>query len=206
MIMKRFFTIMTTICLSFATVFAAGNTSSDAKKILDKAVSKVNVKSGATANFTISGGKIGNQSGTISIKGNKFQASTASAIVWFDGTTQWTYVKKNDEVNISTPNAAQQSSMNPYTFINIYKKGYNLSVENTASGKQVHLTAQNKNASIKEMYILVDASYNIKQVKMKQASGWYTVSISNLKSKNLSDAAFKFNAKDYPKAEVIDLR
>lgn len=204
--MKRFFTIMTTICLSFATAFAASNNAAEAKKILDKAVSKVNVKSGATANFTISGGKIGNQSGTISIKGNKFQASTASAIVWFDGTTQWTYVKKNEEVNISTPNAAQQSSMNPYTFINIYKKGYNLSVENTASGKQVHLTAQNKNASIKEMYILVDASYNIKQVKMKQASGWYTVSISNLKSKNLSDAAFKFNAKDYPKAEVIDLR
>ncbi len=206
MIMKRFITIMAAICLSFATAFAAGNTSSEAKKILDKAVSKVNVKSGATANFTISGGKIGNQSGTISIKGNKFQASTASAIVWFDGTTQWTYVKKNDEVNISTPNAAQQSSMNPYTFINIYKKGYNLSVENTASGKQVHLTAQNKNASIKEMYILVDASYNIKQVKMKQSAGWYTVSISNLKSKSLSDAVFKFNAKDYPKAEVIDLR
>lgn len=204
--MKRLISSITIICLTAMMAFAAGNTSAEAKKILDKAAAKVNLSKGATANFSISGGKIGNQSGTISIKGNMFQASTATAIVWFDGKTQWTYMKNNDEVNISTPNAAKQASMNPYTFINIYKKGYNLSVENTASGKQVHLTAQNKNASIKEMYVLVDKNYNIKQVKMKQSAGWYSISISNLTSKNLSDSAFTFNAKDYPKAEVIDLR
>lgn len=204
--MKRLISSITIICLTAMMAFAAGNTSAEAKKILDKAAAKVNLSKGATANFSISGGKIGNQSGTISIKGNKFQASTATAIVWFDGKTQWTYMKNNDEVNISTPNAAKQASMNPYTFINIYKKGYNLSVENTASGKQVHFTAQNKNASIKEMYVLVDKNYNIKQVKMKQSAGWYSISISNLTSKNLSDSAFTFNTKDYPKAEVIDLR
>ena len=31
-------------------------------------------------------------------------------------------MKKNQEVNISTPTEAQQQSMNPYKFINIYKK------------------------------------------------------------------------------------
>ena len=41
---------------------------------------------------------------------------------------------------------------------------------------------------------------------MRQSSGWITISISNVKSSNLSDALFTFNAKDYPKAEVIDLR
>lgn len=192
--------------LSVAVAFAAGDTSAQARKILDKAASKVNISKGATASFTISGGKIGNQSGTINIKGNKFQASTASAIVWFNGKTQWTYVKSNEEVNVSTPNASQQASMNPYTFLNIYKKGYNLSLENTASGKQVHLVAQSKSSSIKEMYVLVDNTNNIKQVKMKQSAGWITITIKNLKSKSFSDAVFTFNAKDYPKAEVIDLR
>lgn len=204
--MKKIISIITVLFLTVSLSLSAKSTTSDAKSILDKAVSKVNLSKGATAKFTISGGKIGNQSGTISIKGNKFQASTATTMVWFDGKTQWTYVKKNEEVNVSTPSAAQQASMNPYTFINIYKKGYDLSVEKTASGKQVHLTAQNKNAGIKEMYVLVDNNYNIKQVKMKQSSGWYSISISNLTSKNLSDAAFTFRAKDYPKAEVIDLR
>ena len=184
----------------------AGNTSTQARKILDKAVAKINIKNGATANFTVSGGKISSQSGTLAVKGNKFHASTAGSVIWFNGKTQWTYIKKNNEVNVSTPSSAKQASMNPYTFINLYKKGYNISTVKSASGNEVHLVAQNKNAGIKEMYILVDANYNIKHVKMKQSSGWVTINISNMRSKSLADDTFTFKAKDYPKAEVIDLR
>ena len=196
---------MIAICAFTATISANGN-SNAAKKVLDKAVAKLNIKGGTTASFSITGNKIGTQKGSISIKGNKFHASTASAIVWYNGKTQWTYVKKNEEVNVSTPSAAQQSSMNPYTFVNLYKKGYSMQLNKTASGNQVHLKAQNQKASIKEAYILVDGNNNIKEVKMRQASGWVTISISNIRQKSLSDATFTFNAKDYPKAEVIDLR
>lgn len=194
------------LIITMVSIQAASNTSNEAMKILDKAAAKISLKSGATANFTITNDKIGKQSGTIYIKGTKFHATTANALVWFNGKTQWTYVKKNDEVNVSTPSAAQQSSMNPYTFLNIYKKGYTLSIDKSSSGKLVHMVAQSKQSSIKEMYVLVDASNNIKQVKMKQSSGWITISISNLKAKSLPDSTFTFNAKDYPKAEVIDLR
>ena len=203
--MKKILTIIVLVAVAVITSTAANNSSSAAKKVLDQAAAKFNIKSGTTANFTVSSDKI-KQSGTISIKGNKFQATTSGAIVWYDGKTQWTYVKKNEEVNVSTPNAAKQASMNPYTFLTLYKKGYNMELKKTASGNQVHLTAQNQKSGIKEAYILVDANSNIKEVKMRQASGWMTISISNVKSSNLSDAIFTFNAKDYPKAEVIDLR
>lgn len=205
--MKKIFSliVMMAIC-AFTTTISANNNSNEAKKVLDKAVAKLNIKGGTTASFSINGNKFGTQKGNISIKGNKFHASTASAIVWYNGKTQWTYVKKNEEVNVSTPSAAQQSSMNPYTFINLYKKGYSMQLNKTASGNQVHLKAQNQKASIKEAYILVDNSNNIKEVKMRQASGWVTISIANIQQKSLSDAIFSFNAKDYPKAEVIDLR
>lgn len=203
--MKKILTIIVLMAVAVITSTAANNTSSAAKKVLDQAAAKFNIKSGTTANFTVSSDKI-KQSGTISIKGNKFQATTSGAIVWYDGKTQWTYVKKNEEVNVSTPNAAKQASMNPYTFLTLYKKGYNMELKKTASGNQVHLTAQNQKSGIKEAYILVDANSNIKEVKMRQASGWMTISISNVKSSKLSDAAFTFNAKDYPKAEIIDLR
>lgn len=205
--MKRIISLIAliAICAFTATISANGN-SNAAKKVLDKAVAKLNIKGGTTASFSITGNKIGTQKGSISIKGNKFHASTASAIVWYNGKTQWTYVKKNEEVNVSTPSAAQQSSMNPYTFVNLYKKGYSMQLNKTASGNQVHLKAQNQKASIKEAYILVDGNNNIKEVKMRQASGWVTISISNIQQKSLSDATFTFNAKDYPKAEVIDLR
>lgn len=204
--MKKLTTLFAMLTIMIATSIAATNTHNEAMKLLDKAAAKVNIKNGATANFSISGDKISKQSGTISIKGNKFHATTASAIVWFNGKTQWTYMKKNDEVNVSNPSAAQQSAMNPYTFLSIYKKGYTLSLEKSASGKQVHLVAQNKQASIPEMYILIDGSNNIKQVKMCQKGGWVTISITGLTAKSLPDSTFSFNAKDYPQAEVIDLR
>ena len=199
--MKKYILMLLAVLFT-ATSFA--NNAADARKILDKAAAKVNLKSGASANFTITGNNMGTQSGTIFIKGNKFNARTSNAIMWYNGKTQWVYSKKNNEVNVSTPSASQQQSMNPYTFLSLYKKGYNMSVSTTASGHQIHLIGKGK--SISEMYILVDKSYTIKQVKMKQKNGWMTINISNFKATSISDSAFTFNAKDYPKAEVIDLR
>ncbi len=199
--MKKILFILIAL-MTFTTVNAA-DTSAKARKILDKAAAKVNLKSGATANFTISGGKLGTQSGSISIKGNKFNARIPKAIIWYNGKTQWLYNKSSDEVNISVPSAAQQQSMNPYTFLTLYKKGYTMSYASTASGDQVHLVGKGK--SISEMYILIDKNSVIKQVKMKQGNQWITINISNFRAAKLSDSAFQFNAKDYPKAEVIDL-
>ena len=77
----------------------------------------------------------------------------------------------------------------------------------SASEYKVHLVAQNQGRTIKEMYITIDKRTNLpKQVKMRQANGWTTINISNFKAENQTDASFRFNAKDFPKAEVIDLR
>lgn len=182
----------------------ADNTSAIARKTLDKAAAKVGIAKGASADFTISGGKFGTQKGTVAIKGNKFNARTGSTIIWFDGKTQWLYNQKNQEVNISTPSSSQLQSMNPYNFLTLYKKGYTMSQTNSASGYQVHLVGQQK--GIGELYILVDKQYNIKQIKMKQGQQWITITVSNFKQQSFSDNAFRFNAKDYPQAEIIDLR
>ncbi len=202
--MKKSFII--TLMLALVSTLSFGQNASQARSILDKAASVIGRKGGATANFSISG-KYGNSSGTIAIKGNKFRATTPDAIVWYDGKTEWTYIKKNKEVNVSTPTEAQQQAMNPYKFITIYKNGFNLSMTSTASDHNIHLVAQNQSRTIKEMYIIVDKRTNLpKQVKMRQQNGWSTINISNFKAVNQSDATFRFNSKDFPHAEVIDLR
>lgn len=201
--MKRLLFLLTASLLLCVGVY--GQNASQARKILDKTASIIGRKGGAVANFSMSG-KYGNSSGTIAIKGNKFNAKTAQAIVWYDGKTQWTYMKKNQEVNISTPNEAQQQSMNPYKFISIYKNGFKLSMKNVSGGWQIHLYAANQKRTIKEMYITIGKNYLPKTIKMRQSNGWTTIKVSNFKAKNLSDATFRFNAKDYPHAEIVDLR
>lgn len=177
-----------------------------ARATLDKVAKVVGHSGGASASFTMTNAT-GTTSGTIAIKGNKFHARTAQAIIWYNGKTQWTYMKKNDEVNVSTPTQAQQQLMNPYAFINIYKSGYTASMKVSGNTQKVHLVAQNKSRSIQELYISVDKrTYVPTSVKMKHGNKWSSITIKNFSTKNLPNSMFTFNSKDYPSAEVIDLR
>ena len=197
--MKKIVLAMT---FMLAGILAYGQT---AKSVLDKTAAVVSNKSGIQANFKMTGG-MGDVSGTISLKGQKFQATTPMATMWFNGKTMWTYMKKNDEVNISNPNEAQLQKINPYNFINLYKQGYDMTMSKSDKTYIVHLTSQ-KASKIQELFITVDKkSYHPTQVKMLQGKKWTVFDISNLKTQTLSDAIFTFNAKDFPSAEVIDLR
>lgn len=188
-------------------VGASAQNATQARKVLDKTAAIVGNKGGASANFKVQGAKIGTASGSISIKGNKFHARTANAIVWFDGKTQWSYLKQTNEVNVSTPTEAQRMRMNPYTFITMYKNGYTLGMTTKGANYQVHLTAQNKQRSVQEVYLTINkATYKPSVIKMREGGQWTTITISNFQPKTLSDNIFKFNAKDFPKAEVVDLR
>ena len=44
------------------------------------------------------------------------------------------------------------------------------------------------------------------QVKLLQGKKWTIFDITNLKKQAATDAEFRFNAKDFPHAEIIDLR
>ena len=194
-----FITMMLLLCVG---VQAEG-----AKSILDKAAATVSNPNGVQANFQMISKQYGSTYGSISIKGRKFHAATPEAIVWFDGKTQWTYMKNNDEVNVSNPTEAELQAINPYNFINIYKQGFKLSSKKVNNSYEVHLKATDKKRKIQEMYIIVDQqSYRPTHVKMYQNGKWTVLLISSLKSTSLNDGLFQFNAKDFPQAEIIDLR
>lgn len=194
-------------CLLAVAVCTSAQTNKQAMDVLNKTAQVIGHKGGASANFTFSNAKLGTTSGSIAIKGNKFNAHTPLATVWFNGKTQWTYMKRNDEVNVSNPTLAQQQMMNPYTFVNIYKKGYTLSAKSEGANNVVHLVAQTKKQSIQEMYVTVNKKTSVpSKIKMKHSNKWYTITIGSLSSRKQPDSLFSFNSKDYPSAEVIDLR
>ena len=199
--MKKHFAIIMMLLLS------VGAQAESAKRILDKAAATVSNPGGVQAHFQMISKQFGTTEGEIAVKGKKFHATTPDATIWFDGKTQWTYMKGNDEVNISNPTEAQLQAINPYNFINIYKKGYKLEAKKVEHFYEVHLIPTDKNRKIQEMYIVVDeTSYHPTHVKMKQKDKWSTIVISRLKTASLSDNLFKFNSKDFPQAEIIDLR
>ena len=177
-----------------------------AKSVLDKAAASVTVASGVKANFRMTT-TTGNTSGTIAIKGKKFYATTPQAKIWFDGKTQWTYLKNNDEVNVSNPTEAQLQAINPYNFINLYKRGYTYTMNTAGTNYVIHLTSNSTDRKIKELFITVNKkNYQPMQVKMLQGKKWTTFDITSIKKEKIADSQFRFNSKDFPKAEIIDLR
>lgn len=178
-----------------------------AQQVLDKCAALVSAPDGATANFAMTSAQYGNASGTISIKGQKFYMHSNATTMWFDGTTLWTYVAQNEEVNISTPTAQQLQSLNPYHFINLYKQGYTTTMTSSATSYTVHLTATDPQKKISEAFVTVSKeNYAPKEIKLLQGTKWTTFTVSGLKAERQDDAKFRFKSSDYPDAELIDLR
>jgi outer membrane lipoprotein-sorting protein len=201
--MKR---IALSLLLIFSLFISVAHAQS-AKEVLDKCAASVSAKDGVRADFAMSSAQYGNASGSIAVKGQMFCAQTNLATMWFDGKTLWTYMAKNDEVNVTTPTTERLQTLNPYNFINLYKQGFKYTMTKADKTFNVHLTAKDKNRNVQEMFISVDKStYHPTEVKILQKQKWTTFTISNLKVTNLSDDAFRFNSKDFPSAEVIDLR
>jgi outer membrane lipoprotein-sorting protein len=198
--MKKLFVILSLVFLNVA--FAQAQT---AKQVLDKCAATLNTNEGLQADFTMSSAQYSPVSGTISIKGRMFHATTPVAAMWFDGKTQWTYMKNNDEVNISTPNESQLQALNPYNFIYMYKQGYAFSM--STSGNSYVVTLKGKDKGVSEMVITIHKqTYVPTQIRMLQNKQWTTIKVSNFRTAKLSDSIFRFNPKSYPNAEVIDLR
>lgn len=192
--------ILQTLALLLLAVAASAQT---ARQVLDKTAAALSNKGGITASFSIKGGV----SGTISVKGRKFQASTPQGIVWFDGKTQWTYVEQNGEVNVSNPTAAELQAINPYNFIHLYRNGYKAELKDVGNLYQIHLVATGKGQSIGEMFIRVDKkTYAPTILSMREGKNWTTITVGSFKKANLADSYFTFPSKDYPQAEIIDLR
>lgn len=179
----------------------------DVRSVLDKCAAAVSAKEGVSASFRMESAQYGKANGTIKVKGRKFHASTAVASMWFDGKTQWTYLNSNNEVSVTTPTEAQLQAINPYNFINLYKSGFKSSMTTNASSYHVHLTAENASRKIQELFITIDKkTFSPSEVKLRQGSKWTTFFITDFKTVKLADTEFTFKSKDFPTAEVIDLR
>ncbi len=196
------------LSLLFVSAGAWAQKDAEAKKILDKASAAFAKAGGVEIGFSVKGGQ--NMSGTLKVKGNKLVLSSGTTTTWYDGKTQWTYMKDTEEVNISNPSPKQLQQINPQVWLNSYKKGFNYKY-NGLSGKtyKVTLTPEASNQGVKSITLIVNSdTYAPSQVIMTTPSGQSsTIVVSSYRTgQNYNESTFRFNPLLYPNAEVIDLR
>ena len=192
---------------------------SQAKAVLDRTADAFRKAGGVKADFVVkavtNGLAEGAENGTIQLKGEKFVLKTSDVVTWFDGKTQWSYVVKNDEVNVSSPTQEELQQINPYTFLYMYQKGfsYKLGTTKTFRGKavwEVILTAKDKKQELERITLFVtkdtyEPLYILLQQRGQQARSEITVTDYQIRQ-NYADSVFAFDRKRYPGAEIIDLR
>lgn len=209
---KRIFLTLTASCALSLTMVAQ-----TAKSVLDQTANLLQSGGGLEATFEgtqFKGTKAaGTATGKIQVQGNKFKITSDAVTTWFDGRTQWSLIAGSDEVNVSTPTAAELQQMNPWAFVNLYKKGYSLTRSDaTYKGRACHevrLNAQSKSNSIQTLVVTIDKSTHLPHsIRIKDSKGeWTRIRVSNVSMhKKWNDAQFKFDEKQHPGVEVIDLR
>lgn len=204
------------VCLLFGTRQA---TAQNAATILDKAAAVYEASGGISATFAIHTRYDAQKAserfeGTIEMKGDKFRLETPDMKVWFDGTTQWSYVERNEEVNVTTPSGEELQLTNPTLLLRGYKKGFTAKYvgESTAeSGKSaydVELTAKKKGDIVRVALQIEKSSSFPSKISVETKNGVSTtIRIRNLRTGlDIGDESFTFKESDYPDAEVIDLR
>lgn len=195
----------------------AVNKDKEARKVLDSMSQRLTKAGGLCIDFTATSlrGKThqGSTNGTMNILGRKFQMTTPEMLIWFDGKTQWSLQPGDTEISLTEPTETELQALNPYAFLDLYKKGFNYKMKrgtlsNGKEGYRIFLTADNSKQEIREIYLEVDLTYTPIRVSLRQGKNhWMRIVVNKLQTnRSFKDSDFCFPAKDYPQAQVIDLR
>lgn len=154
------------------------------------------------------------KSGKIFIKGAKYRIEMAFSTIYFDGKTQWTYMKDPNEVNISTPDTSDDNTLNPAKIFTIYDKGYKIrfiseKFEKNHSLYEIDLYPLNLKKEFSRITLKIDKDkMQIFSMKRCGKDGTdYNVEISRIDTdKEIGDSFFVFDKTKYPKVEINDMR
>lgn len=152
--------------------------------------------------------------GLIYMRDDKFKLETPDMTTWYDGTTQWTYLPRTEEVNVTTPNGDELQFTNPAVLLRSYKNGFKAKYIGTSTTRQaktaydIELTPKRK-SDIQSVALQVEKLTNVPaSFTITDKNGaTYAIVISEWKTQtNQPDSFFSFPEADYPDAEIVDLR
>lgn len=221
--MKQFITTIflgVFTCMSLiAQTNGLGKNDVEAKKILDAVSAKFKTYKSVQAKFSLkienaAGKTLGNKTGTVFMKGNKYRISVTGQEIFSDGSNISTYDKSANEITITKVDPTANTLTPQKLFTNFYDKDflYKLNGEKAVNGKtiqEIELTPTDKSKPFFKVLLYIDkAGSSISSSKIfEKAGNKYTYAVSNMNTAaTIPDAQFVLDAKKFPGVEVVDLR
>ncbi|UOQ67782.1 LolA family protein [Hymenobacter volaticus] len=214
--MKKFFALFA-LSVSLCST-ATAQQDPKAGKILDQMSAKYQAMKAYKASFTQTlendAAKVKeNMSGDITVSGQKFRLKMSGQEVINDGKTMYTYMKAENEVNISDYESDEQE-ISPAQIYSLYKKGYKYSyVQEAKEGGEVvdiiELAPEDRSNPVFKVRMKVSkVDKSVRSWQMFKKNGnRYTVKINKFTPNVPVDATtFAFDKTKYKGVKVIDLR
>jgi outer membrane lipoprotein-sorting protein len=151
--------------------------------------------------------------GKITVKGDKYRLELEDQQVYNNGTTVWTYLPANKEVNVDNFDP-KSDELNPSKIFEMYKKGFKyLHLGEKQDGgvlcDEVDLVPEKKDAQYFKVKMFISKKdKGVQSWTMFDRSGnRYKYNITKFTPNiKVEDAFFTFDPKKFPGVEVIDLR
>ena len=207
------------LSLCFLCIAYSLSAQNKATKILEQCAQTIKKSYAIETSFSISENFLNNKSdytieGMLINKGNKFVLDTPDSKTWFDGKTQWSLLKNNEEVNISSPTAQELTMLNPISLSELYQRGNKTICKgekkmNGTTMQEIQIVSSNKQSVWSSLNLLINKTTLLPaSITFKQRDGkTSTIHFAKMKTRvNLPDSFFVFNQKAYPNVEIIDLR
>lgn len=200
--MKRFIYIILALLVSI-TVNAQ-----TPQQVLDKAIAAM--KGTVSASYSVKTLQ-GTMNGSIILSGSKYRILSKDVKSWYDGKTQWTYSTATQEVNITTPTAAELSTTNPMAAANSFKKNFNMwKAAVQTPNHYVIMLQPKKKSEISKIYLYISEGTNLlhnAHFKMSDGST-FTITMLNYRTNvKASAGTFTYDASQVPAGtQVVDLR
>lgn len=214
--MKKLLVIL--LSLGFLTVNAQYD--KKAKEILDKVSAKNKAFTTERVEFLYIQENINDKTktvknGTLLLKGSKYKLDLMGNIIFCDSKTIWSYIKENNEVNISNVADQEGSLLNPAKVFNMYEKGFKYKLirekfENNRSIYEIELYPEKINESqYSKVRLLIDKDkmqLYLVQYFAKDANR-VTIEIQKISpNEAVTDNIFIFDKTKFPKVELVDMR
>ena len=176
-----------------------------ARDILRRAADTFLREGGVYVSFSLRSSE-GLSSGTLRLKGEKFVLEAGGMTTWFDGHTQWTYLPSSDEVNISEPTDEELQTLNPYAWLYLYDREYDLqSLPAETSGQyKIEMSARSAGEQVERLVLWLDKS-GLHPVKFSLTLAGNVeptlITVRDYRTRQpYTDAMFVFDPGEYPTA------
>ncbi len=200
--------LLTVLMALIAAVFTAG-AADNATAIMQRCAAKFSNAPSVTVNFAIAHSS-GADNGTLIMSKKMFKISSPDLSIWFDGTTQWTYMASSKEVNITEPTGEELMESNPFEVISSFGSHFRCRQLKSSPGSDIiELTPGSAGMTIRSAKITISKSTGWPTAMVIAFDGGNTLSVSINKvtvGAAMQAKQFKFDGKAYPGVEIVDLR